>query len=161
MEQTQGILELLGKEKIDYEFTAHRAAYTIEEMLRLNLPRAEEVAKNLFIRDHKKRDYYLLVVRQDIRADLKALRRQIGSRQLCLAHEEELNRILHLAKGSVTPFGILNDESRMVKVLIDAWFRGKRIGVHPNENTATVWLETDALFGLLQRHGNEVSWIEL
>mgnify|MGYP003379564532 CR=1 FL=1 len=35
------------------------------------------------------------------------------------------------------------------------------IGVHPNENTATVWLNTDDLVKLIQRHGNQVHIVEI
>ena len=30
------------------------------------------------------------------------------------------------------------------------------IGVHPNENTATVWIKTDDLINIIKEHGNEV-----
>ena len=30
------------------------------------------------------------------------------------------------------------------------------IGVHPNDNTATVWLQTDDLIAMIQAHGNQV-----
>ena len=36
---------------------------------------------------------------------------------------------------------------------------GKKIGVHPNENTATVWLNTDDLVYLLKEHGNFVKYV--
>ena len=31
-----------------------------------------------------------------------------------------------------------------------------RIGVHPNDNTATVWLQAEALLGLLREFGTPV-----
>ena len=38
-------------------------------------------------------------------------------------------------------------------------YRGKLIGVHPNDNTATVWLPADALVELLRQQGTTVEFI--
>ena len=35
------------------------------------------------------------------------------------------------------------------------------IGVHPNDNSATVWLKTEDLVDLIKEHGNEMDWIEV
>ena len=66
--------------------------------------------------------------------------------------------VMRLAPGSVTPLGILNDEARKVIFFIDEAFftQPALIGVHPNDNTATVWLQTDDLIAMIQAHGNQV-----
>ena len=35
------------------------------------------------------------------------------------------------------------------------------IGVHPNENTATVWLKTEDLISIVRAHGNELRTVRL
>ena len=35
------------------------------------------------------------------------------------------------------------------------------IGVHPNDNTATVWLKAKDLVKLIQKHGNTVNTIQI
>lgn len=56
------ILTLLQQYHIPYEITEHRAVYTMEQLSLVSLPHPEDDAKNLFIRDDKKRfflpDYY-------------------------------------------------------------------------------------------------------
>lgn len=160
-DQKQKVLELLDAEGISYEITEHQAVYTIEEMLEADLPHPESIAKNLFVRDDKKKNYYLIVVREEKRVELKAFRKRMGLRPLTFASEEDLDRILKLTRGAVTPFGILNDEERAVKVFIDADFRDSLMGVHPNTNTATVWISASDLTDLLKRHGNEVEFVEI
>lgn len=155
------VLELLRELNIPYQMVAHAAVYTIDEMERLHLPQAEWVAKNLFLRDDKKRNYYLLSLREEKRVDLKALRTTLGSRPLTFASEGDLEAILGLKKGAVTPFGVLNDEARRVQVLLDRDFQGRQMGVHPNENTATVWLATEDLLRVIRCHGNDVTFLEL
>lgn len=103
-EQAQIVLDLLDKKGISYEVTEHTPVFTIDEMLELNLPHPEWIAKNLFVRDDKKKNYYLLVVQEEKRVELKVLRKQLGLRPLTFASEEDLNRILNLTRGAVTPF---------------------------------------------------------
>ena len=47
------------------------------------------------------------------------------------------------------------DEHR-VQLFLDAEFGGQTIGVHPNDNTATVWMKTQDLIHLLRDYGTEV-----
>ena len=76
-----------------------------------------------------------------------------------LPPERELAELLGLTPGSVTPFGALNDKEHRVTILLDEDYRGKLIGVHPNDNTATVWLPADALVELLRQQGTTVEFI--
>ena len=66
-------------------------------------------------------------------------------------------RLLGLSKGAVTPLGVLHDEAGRVQVLLDEYFLDGQIGVHPNENTATVWLNTADLAALLAEYEHPVS----
>ena len=70
---------------------------------------------------------------------------------------------LGLIPGAVTPLGVLNDAEHKVKVYLDKDFLNepKRIGVHPNDNTATVWLNTEDLMEIIQSHGTELECVEL
>ena len=68
--------------------------------------------------------------------------------------------IMGLKPGSVTPFGVLNDDELRVKVFFDSAFGGL-IGVHPNDNTATVWLNINDLADIIRRHGNSVEFTQI
>ena len=114
--------------------------------------------KNLFVRDDKKRNYYLITMKGNKRVDLKAFRRQRGLRALSFAAAEELFDIMKLIPGAVTPLGILNDAEHRVQVFMDVEFVGNKIGVHPNDNTATVWMQADDLMKIIQKHGNTVEY---
>lgn len=52
---------------------------------------------------------------------------------------------------------------RKVQLYLDAAFFAEPglIGVHPNDNTATVWLRADDLAALIREHGNPVHIAEL
>jgi Ala-tRNA(Pro) deacylase len=55
----------------------------------------------------------------------------------------------------------LNDAEHRVKVRLDEEFRGQLIGVHPNENTATVYLQADDLLKLLRDCGADAEYAAL
>ena len=159
----QEIYDFLNDKNIPYEATEHKAVFNMEELSGIDIPYPEADAKNLFVRDDKKRNYYLITVKGDKRVDLKEFRKANGTRPLTFASENDLIRILSLIPGSVTPLGVLNDEDKIVKVFLDKDFLDapERIGVHPNENTATVWLKTEDLIAIIKEHGNEIETVAL
>ena len=152
------VYDYLRERSIGFETTEHQAVYTMEELSDVVLPYPEADAKNLFVRDDKKRQYYLITVKGDKRVDLKAFRRQHAIRPLSFASENELKDILGLIPGAVTPLGILNDAEHRVQLYLDEDFLDSPglIGVHPNDNTATVWLKTEDLIAIIQEHGSRV-----
>ena len=159
----QEILSLLDERGVSYELTEHKAVYNMAELAEVVLPYPEADAKSLFVRDDKKRGYYLITVRGDKRVDLKAFRQQNGTRPLSFASAEDLMARLGLIPGAVSPFGLLNDAERSVIFCLDREFldASGRIGVHPNDNTATVWLAAADLLSLIQEHGSPIRLIAL
>ena len=157
----QDIYALLQRENIPHEVTEHAAVFNMEEVAQLTLPHPEADAKNLFIRDDKRQTYCLITVRGDKRVDLKRFRKEQGLRPLHFAPAEELQALLSLTPGSVTPFGLLNDADHRVTLYLDSEFEGALIGVHPNDNTATVWLQAEDLVRLLMQRGTSVQFVTL
>lgn len=155
------IYDYLDAKGIRYEITEHKAVYNMAELSEVDLPYPEADAKNLFVRDDKKRQYYLITVRGDKRVDLKAFRKANGTRPLSFASAEDLFEILKLSPGSVTPLGLLNNGDRSVIFYLDSDFRGGLIGCHPNDNTATIWMNTDDLISVIEEHGNTVRTAEI
>ena len=71
-----------------------------------------------------------------------------------------MKKIMKLEPGSVTPFGILNDERKEVSLYIDKELNDV-VGVHPNDNSATVWIKVDDLINIVKEHGNFVKVVEI
>lgn len=154
------VVALLDERGVAYEKVEHEAVFTMEGMAALELPFAREVVKNLFLRDDKKRAYYLVVMPEDKPANLKELRRSLESRPLRFASEDDLDAILGLRAGAVTPFGVLNDEERRVTVVFDEELREYAgLGVHPNDNTATLHVALGDLLAVIEEHGNPVTFV--
>lgn len=154
----QQIYDYLQENSIWHEITEHKAVYNMAELAEVPCPYPEADAKNLFVRDDKKQNYYLITVKGEKRVNLKAFRKAQVTRNLSFASAEDLLERLALIPGAVTPLGVLNDETRSVQVFLDQDFLQEPglVGVHPNENTATVWLKTEDLIRIIREHGNEV-----
>ncbi len=158
----QDIYNILKEMNIDYSVTEHKPVYTIEEMNDLGMENIDHVIKNLFIRDDKKKNYYLVLVQKDKTVNLNKLKETINSRRLSFASEEDLEKYLGLKKGAVSPLGIVNDENKFVKVIIDRDIKNLEfIGVHPMENTATVWINVEDLQKLIKSNGNYINFVNM
>lgn len=157
------IYNLIKEKGYWHEITEHKAVFTMDEVNDIYVPYPKYDAKNLFVRDDKKRNYYLITVKGNKKVDLKEFRKNNNTRPLSFASENDLMTILNLIPGSVTPLGLLNDQELKISFYLDQEFlTGKKIiGVHPNDNTATIWLKVEDLIALIKEHGNEVNIINL
>ena len=156
----QEIKMFLEEKKIPFEWVEHKAVYTIEEMEELGLESMDEIAKNLFLRDQKGKRHFLVVVQGLKQVNLKELGEKLGTK-LSFASEERLEKYMGLKKGAVTPLGVLNDENHVVEVVFDRDLcHAKKVGIHPNDNTATVWLSFKDLKKLIEKLGNNISYIK-
>lgn len=156
------ILEYLKRENIEYDIMEHSPVNTIEEVDELLLDKENQLVKNLFLRDDKKRNYYLVSIHKYKTINLKELRTKLESRPLSFASKEALNDILELEVGSVTPLGILNDKECKVEVVFDSDIKSfNKVGIHPNKNTTTIWIKPDDLEAIIENHGNKFLYIDI
>lgn len=71
------VYEYLREKGIQYEAIEHEAVFSIEQAENLNLPNPEAGAKNLFLRDDKRKNYYLLTVRASLSVKLKKFKKKL------------------------------------------------------------------------------------
>lgn len=157
----KAVLEELHRLGIEYEMIEHEAAYTVEDMDRVGFDERIMICKNLFVRDQRKKPrHWLVVVPKDKRADLAGLAEQLGSKHLSFASERRLKNLLGLGQGEVTPLGVLNDEENSVTVVFDNSLRGLEfLGVHPNDNRATLVLSFDDILKFVSEQGNTIKYV--
>ena len=161
-ENRKKVLDALCALDIAYELHEHPAVYTIEEMDALDLTRGGEYAKNLFLRNASGKAHYLVIVQKDKHADLRALRTAIGSSRLSFGSPERLARCLKVAQGSVSAACVLNDPEHLVQVIIDEDLRHQpRFGMHPNDNTASLWLPFDEVERLFAHTGHVPMFVKI
>lgn len=140
---------------IGWSILEHEAVYTVEESLAIHdaLPGAH--TKNLFLKDSGGQ-FWLVTVEHAKRVDLKALAGAIGAKKLSFGKAEDMERLLGVTPGSVTPLAALNDAGGAVNVVIDPELAAAdAVHVHPLRNTATIGLSGADLIRALTAWGHE------
>lgn len=156
------ILAYLKQMEIPYQIKEHPPLFTMEEMEACGLTSRGDVCKNLFLRDNKGRRHFLVVLRGDKHADLKQVASLLGTSRLGFASSQRLLQYLGVTPGSVSPLGILNDNSHSVTLVLDEDIAQlPLVGVHPNDNTATLWLTYTNLMQVVAASGNSIKTIKL
>jgi Ala-tRNA(Pro) deacylase len=151
-------LEALG---IAYQNHAHAAVFTVDEAKALRGELHGGHIKNLFLRN-KKEEMWLVVVEEDKRVDLKALGDRLGAGKLSFGSPDRLRRYLGVLPGAVTPFGIINDKDRAVKVVLDRDLLEKDpVNCHPLVNTMTTAISPQGLLKFLEAEGHKPEVIQL
>ena len=144
-------LDVLG---IAYQNHSHAAVFTVEEAKALRGALTGGHIKNLFLRN-KKEEMWLVVAEEDKRIDLKALGERLGAGKLSFGSPDRLLRYLGVLPGAVTPFGIINDKDRKVKVVLDRDLMGfNPLNAHPLVNTMTTALAPQDLVRFLEAEGH-------
>ena len=158
----EATLQWLDDQGIAYEKMEHKAVFTMEEMDEVGISARGGVVKNLFLRDGKGKNHFLVVVPEEKRVNLTDLSAQLCASKLSFASADRLEKYLGVVQGAVSPLGILNDENHVVEVVFDRDLcHAKKVGIHPNDNTATVWLSFKDLKKLIEKQGNPISYIKV
>ena len=156
------VYSMLDSLSIKYEVKKHEPVFTVEDASKLDFDLPGIPCKNLFLCDRKNNKFVLVVVEDSKYMDKKRLSEQLGLKGLHFASERQLAQQLGLKRGAVGPFGLLNNYSRNVVLVVDEALRSADyVSFHPNINTATVILTWDGFYDYIIGCDNEVIFEEL
>src|SRR3989344_2620808 len=155
------ILQVLDSLGINYKRFDHVAVFTCEESSKIHIDSPGAHTKNLFLKTEKPpHKYFLYTLECKQHADLKNLRLRLNSDRLTFANDQELQAILGLTPGSVSPLVLINDISHQVTYLIDRQLTTyNSLLVHPNDNTATLEISWPDFEKFLSRTGHPPSQV--
>ncbi|PWC31305.1 prolyl-tRNA synthetase associated domain-containing protein [Azospirillum sp. TSO35-2] len=152
---SEGLLERLSGLGIAAVTIRHPPVHTVEEALPHWAALDALHTKNLLLKDAKDQ-LWLVAAPTDRAIDLKRLPAQIGSKRLSFAKEDLLFATLGVRQGAVSPFALVNDRERRVRLVLDAaLMAAPRVAFHPLTNTATTAIGTDDLRRFLASIGQE------
>jgi Ala-tRNA(Pro) deacylase len=158
-EQVQARLRELG---IAFTRHEHPPVATVEEAAEHWSGIDATHCKNLFLRNQKGSRHYLVVLKHTKKADLRAVADQIGDGKLSFASPERLMTHLGLTPGSVSPFGLINDTHRHVRVVLDRDLKtASRVSFHPNINTVTYTIAYSDFQRFLEACGNFLQFVSV
>lgn len=151
----QDLFAFLEKIGIRTQTVEHAPLFTVEESQALRGEIAGAHCKNLFVKDKKGR-IFLIVAEEEADIDLKRVHTVIGaSGRVSFGKPEQLDALLGVKPGSVTPFGLINDTGHVVTVVLDAAMMDKPVlNYHPLINTATTTIARDDLVAFIRACGH-------
>lgn len=140
----------------------HAAVFTVAESKALKADIPGGHSKNLFLKD-KKDNIFLVVAEHDAALDLKTIHEKIGANgRVTFGKPDLMMELLGVIPGSVTPFGLINDTSHRIKVVLDKPMMDHAIlNFHPLENTATTSIAAADLLTFIKATGHEPHVIEV
>ncbi|WP_242363670.1 prolyl-tRNA synthetase associated domain-containing protein [Limosilactobacillus antri] len=155
------VIDELQRAGVSYQLINHPPVYTAQEADRYVRGYQFARTKNLFLRAGQV--FYLVVIDEQKRLDLRALRQQLHSSRLQFARADQLQEQLGIAAGAVSPLNLVNNSKHDVRVVMDRTIieQEHRIGCHPNTNRQTVILAIPDLLALVKRWGNELIVLDL
>lgn len=145
---------------LSWQELEHEPVFTIEQARAISDQLPGIGVKNLLLTDRKHTHYFLVLLHEDKRADVKSISQQTGVRHLTFGSAEELQQLLGLTPGSVSPFGIIHDRDNRVEVLIDHALIGQPLLLHPNTNTKTVCMHYDHLLRFIHFCAHSIQQID-
>jgi Ala-tRNA(Pro) deacylase len=161
-DEQAGVFAALDALGIAYDAYTHPPVFTAEEAAAHWAAIPATQVKNLFLRNKKGDRHYLVILEIGKQADLRRLVKVIGDDRLSFGSPERLMARLGLTPGSVSPFGLINDASKSVQVVIDADLRNaERLIFHPNINTGSVSISFADFEKFLASRGNGVRFVKV
>ena len=144
----------------------HEPVFTVEQSraLRGQLPGGH--VKNLFLRN-KKEEMWLVTVEESKRVDLKALGERLtgatgGAAKLSFGNADRLMSHLGVIPGAVTPFAVINDKGKAVRMVLDQdLLRFDVVHAHPLVNFKATALSPKDLVRFLEAEGHAPQVMEI
>ncbi len=153
------LLDDLG---ISYTIYRHPPAPTIEIARDYWKSIPTTHCKNIFFRNHKGNQHYLVVIEHTNELNIRALEQRLRQGKLSFASPHRLMKYLGVKPGAVTPFGLINDVEHHVHIFLDANLqKANTLSFHPLINTASVALRFEDFMKFLHSIGNSFEFIHL
>ncbi|MCF8223636.1 MAG: prolyl-tRNA synthetase associated domain-containing protein [Bacteroidales bacterium] len=156
------LYELLDKLEIEYHYREHPPVNTIEDATKYWKNYDSGRCKNIFLRNHKGNRHYLVILEHLRKLNMKDLESRLKQGKLSFASERRLMKYLGVKPGSVSPFGLINDNNTHVHLFIDKKLLDfNRLSFHPNDNTASLIISLDDFIKYLEHQGNSYEFLQL
>lgn len=172
MTREEKVFEFLSSHEIPFTHYNHPEGKTIEEAKRWWKDDGSIHCKNIFLRNHKGNQHYLVCYHCDYSLDIRSLEQRLkrvlqskglsAPGKLSFASAERMLRYLDLEPGSVSPFGLINDVENHVYLYLDETLKGaETLSFHPNDCRGTVVIKKEDFERYLSIVGNSYEYVEL
>ena len=162
MDAYQQVANKLQELGIAFDVVEHPPAFTTEQADSYIEGMEGVRTKSMFLTNRKKTQYYLLIMDDKKRLDMNDFKVKVGADRIRMASLASLAEKMNLPAGTVSPFGLLNNEEKDIQVYFDKDIVSEDIMTfHPNTNEKTIFISTEDLFKFLKDLGYSYQVLEL
>jgi Ala-tRNA(Pro) deacylase len=145
----------LAEYNIRYTLHTHPPVFTVPEaeIHTGHIPGAH--CKNLFLKNKKTGQLYLITIPYDKKLDMNQFRKMISAPKVRFVGEQQLFEVLGIEAGSVSPLALVNDKDKQVVFFIEeAIWNSEIICCHPNVNSETLQIPKNDFQKLIRAVSN-------
>ena len=162
MDAYQQVANKLQELGITFDVVEHPPAFTTEQADSYIEGMEGVRTKSMFLTNKKKTQYYLLIMDDKKSLDMDDFKVQVGADRIRMASLDSLAEKMNLPAGTVSLFGLLNNEEKDIQVYFDKEIiNEERMTFHPNTNEKTIFISTQDLFKFLQDLGYSYQVLDL
>ena len=154
MDAYQQVANTLQELGITFDVGEHPPVFTTEQADSYIEGMEGVRTKSMFLTNKKKTQYYLLIMDDKKRLDMDDFKVQVGANRIRMASLDSLAEKMNLPAGTVSPFGLLNNEEKDIHVYFDKDIVSEDVMTfHPNTNEKTIFIKSKDLFRFLESIG--------
>ncbi|MDP2925632.1 MAG: YbaK/EbsC family protein [Nanoarchaeota archaeon] len=139
----QDIKTYLKNLNINFKTISHIPVYTCEEAEKYANELKGVHSKNLFLKNKKENKFFLIIIPAGRKLEIKKIEALLNEK-LTFADKSDLNEILNITTGAVSPFALINDKDKKTQLIIsNEILISEYVAFHPNINTETLELTSN------------------
>lgn len=134
----QKIFQILDELNINYQNFEHIPVFSCDDCKWIEIPWKR--VKSLLIANKKATNFYMVVLWEDKKLETNKIREIFNDSKMSFVCEEIMIQKIWLKPGSVSPFAIINNLQKDIKVVFDLELKDSVVWFHPwqNDNTTVI-----------------------
>ena len=155
----QKIFDILDSLEIEYTNYEHEAVFTCDEAKWVEIPGFR--VKSLLLRNKKATNFYMVVLPDNKQLDTNIIRSVFDDTKMSFASPERMMEKIGLKPWSVSPFALIHNTDRDIRVVFDSLLKDELLGFHPLQNDNTIVLNMKSVEHFLENIRIEYVYNEL
>lgn len=155
----QKVFDILDELWIDYKNYEHQAVHSCLDAKWIDIPWLR--VKSLLIRNKKATNFYMVVVWDNTRLDTNKVREFFWDSKMSFVDEVDMIKKIWLKPWSVSPFALINNIEKDIKLVFDKKLEKQIVWFHPLQNDNTVVLHMDDVLKYVEKLWFEYSFVNL
>ena len=160
----QTLFDVLSRHRIPYEKHVHEAVRTMEDCYRVQTLAADTVMpKNILLCNRQGTAFFLFVCAPFLPFRTAVFSKALGVSRLSFAADGQLEKLLHVSSGALTPLSLLFDKDKQVRLVLDqTLLQASCLAFHPLVPTETlIFRKEDFLDRFLPLTGHPAEFVLL